>query len=258
MKKPVIGLALGGGAAKGLAHIGVLKALEENGIFVDMVSGCSSGALIGGLYCSGLTPYELEDIAINMEYKNWIDLTIPAVGVIKGKKIETMLKKLTKDKSIEDLDKKFLAVATDLNTSKRYVFESGPIYEAIRASISIPGIFEPIGKDGMVLVDGGVVDRFPVSILRDLKPDLVIGSNIAFSNLNQERINIFDVIIQSAELLTDLAMKTKELKADVVIEPDLETIGLTRFDLAKEAITFGYDATILNIVEIKKQIAMIR
>ena len=258
MRKPVIGLALGGGAAKGLAHIGVLKALEENDIFVDIVSGCSSGALVGGLYCSGLTPYELEDIAINVEYKNWIDLTVPAVGVIKGRKIEKMLKKLTRDKHIEDLDIKFLSVATNLNTSKRYVFESGPIYQAIRASIAVPGIFEPVIKDGVVLVDGGLVDRFPVSILRDLKPDLVIGSNIAFSDLNQERINIFDVIIQSVELLTDLAMKSKELDTDVLIEPDLETIGLTRFDLAKEAITIGYDATILSIVDIKKKIALYR
>ena len=89
MKKAIIGLALGAGAAKGFAHIGVLKALEENNISVDVVSGSSSGALIGGLYCSGLTPYELEELAIKVEYKNWIDLTIPKIGVIKGHKTLT-------------------------------------------------------------------------------------------------------------------------------------------------------------------------
>lgn len=256
MRRPVIGLALGGGAAKGFAHIGVLKALEENDIFVDMVSGCSSGALVGGLYCSGLTPYQLEEIAVNVEYKDWVDLTIPSVGLIKGKKLEKMIRKLSKDQNIEELDKKFLAVATNLNNSKQYVFEQGPIYQAIRASISIPGVFEPVGKDGTVLVDGAVVDRFPVSILRELNPDFIIGVNIGFTDLNQKRINMFDVVIQSVELLTDQAMKAKKLDAEIIIEPDLKTIGLTRFDLAKQAITLGYDATIANMVDIKKQISL--
>lgn len=256
MKKAIIGLALGAGAAKGFAHIGVLKALEENNISVDVVSGSSSGALIGGLYCSGLTPYELEELAIKVEYKNWIDLTIPKIGVIKGHKLEKMLKKLTDNKNIEELDKRFISVATNLNTSKKYIFETGPVYQAIRASISIPGIFEPVDLEGKSLVDGAVLDRIPVSVIRKLNPDFIIGVNIGFTDLNQEKVNIFDVIIQSVELLTDQAMKAKKLDAEVIIEPDLKSIGLTRFDLAKESIAIGYEATIAKMEEIKRQIEL--
>ena len=256
MKKPVIGLALGAGAAKGFAHIGVLKALEENDIFVDIVSGCSSGALIGGLYCSGLTPYELEDLATKVEYKDWIDITIPKMGVIKGKKIEKMIKKLTNNKNLEELDTRFISVATNLNNSKRYIFETGPVHQAVRASISIPGIFEPVNIGDMSLVDGAVLDRIPVSVLRDLNPDIIIGVNIGFTDLNQEKVNIFDIIIQSVELLTDQAMRAKKLDAEILIEPDLKTIGLTRFDLAKESIEIGYDATLAIMEDIKRQIAL--
>lgn len=252
MKRTKIGLALGSGAAKGFAHIGVLKALEESNIEVDVIAGCSAGALIGGLYCSGLTPLELEKIAIGVETKDWVDLTIPKQGVIKGKKIEKMIKKFTDNKNIEELDKEFIAVATNLKKSDRYIFDSGPLNEAIRASISIPGIFEPVRYDGMLLVDGGVLDRLPISILKDVDLDFIIGVNLGFTDLDQEKANIFDIIIQSVELLTEQAMKEKKLDAEVIIEPDLRSIGPTRFDLARESIAIGYNSTMEKIEDIKR------
>lgn len=252
MKRVKIGLALGSGSAKGFAHIGVLKALEENNIEVDIISGCSAGALIGGLYCSGLTPLQLERIATKVETKDWVDLTIPKNGVIKGKKIEKMIKKLTDNKSIEELDKQFIAVSTDLRNSQRYIFDSGPLNEAIRSSISIPGVFEPVRTDGMLLVDGAVLERVPVSILKDMDLDFIIGVNLGFTDLDQDKTNIFDVIIQSVELLTEQAMREKELDAEVTIEPNLRSIGPTRFDLANESISIGYKSTIDKIDDIRE------
>lgn len=254
MKKAKIGLALGSGSAKGFAHIGVLKALEENNIKVDVIAGCSAGALIGGLYCSGLSPLELEKVAVEIETKDWVDLTIPKKGVIKGKKIERMIRKLTNDKNIEQLDKEFIAVATNLRNSQRYIFDSGSLNDAIRASISIPGVFEPVKHDGMLLVDGAVLDRVPVSILKDMNLDFIIGVNLGFTDLDQDKANIFDIIIQSVELLTEQAMREKELDAQVIIEPNLRLIGPTRFDLAKESINIGYESTLEKIDEIKKYI----
>lgn len=256
VRRPKIGLALGAGAAKGFAHIGVLKALEEAGIDIDFVAGSSAGALVGGLYCSGITINELEDFALNIEYKDWIDLTIPKKGVIKGIKIENIIKKFTLNKNIEELEKIFLAVATNLSKSERHVFSEGPVYKAIRASIAVPGIFEPVQLENMSLVDGGVLDRVPISVLRELKPDIVIAVSLGFTDLREEEMNIFDIIIQSVELLTEQAMDSKDLDAEVVIEPDLKTIGLTRFDLSKEAIDIGYETTKENINDIKKQIKL--
>lgn len=254
MKKTKIGLALGSGAAKGFAHIGVLKALEENDIEVDVISGCSAGALIGGLYCSGLDAYELEKLATSIRTKDWVDLTIPKRGVIKGDKIEAMIRRLTSDRNIEDLDKDFISVATNLRDSKKYLFKEGSLYQAIRSSISVPGIFEPVEIDDMLLVDGAVLDRVPVSVLKQAKLDLVIAVNLGFTDLDQENTNIFDIIIQSVELLTDQAMKPKKLEAEVVIEPNLRFIGPTRFDLAVESIDIGYQATRDKIEDIKKMI----
>lgn len=254
MKKAKIGLALGSGAAKGFAHIGVLKALEENDIKVDVIAGCSAGALIGGLYCSGLSPLELQKVAVEIETKDWVDLTIPKKGVIKGKKIERMLSKLTEDKNIEQLDREFIAVATNLRKSERYVFDSGSLNDAIRASISIPGVFEPVKHDGMLLVDGAVLDRVPVSILKHRGLDFIIGVNLGFTDLDQDKANIFDIIIQSVELLTEQAMREKELDAQVIIKPNLRLIGPTRFDLAEESINIGYESTMEKVGEIKKYI----
>ena len=253
--RPTIGLALGSGAAKGFAHIGVLKALQENKIQVDAVVGCSAGALIGGLYCCDLTPKEIEELACKVEIKDWIDLTIPTLGLIRGRKVEEMMKRFTKEKNIEDLNKRFIAIATNLNTSEKYIFENGPVSKAIRSSISIPGVFEPVTLDDMTLVDGAVVDRVPLSEIKKLNLDIVIAVDLGFTVLGKDKLNILDIIIQSIELLTEQAMKTKRLDADILIEPDLKSISPSRFDLAEEAIEIGYLATLNKIEAIKNKIS---
>lgn len=258
MRRPIIGIALGSGAAKGFAHIGVLKALEEKNIHIDVVAGCSAGALIGGLYCCDLTPLEIEVLACKVETRDWIDLTIPITGIIKGRKVEKMMRKFTKEKQVENLNKKFIAVATDLSNSEKYIFNNGPVSRAIRASIAIPGIFEPVIVNDMTLVDGAVVDRVPVSEIRKLDVDIVVGVDLGFTVLNKDKTNILDIIIQSVELLTEQAMKNKHLDADILIKPDLRSISPSRFDLVEEAIEIGYKATLKKIDEIKQKIRQYR
>ncbi|RKD34391.1 patatin-like phospholipase family protein [Thermohalobacter berrensis] len=250
--KPKIGLALGSGAAKGLAHIGVLKALEENNIEIDYVAGSSIGALIGSIYCCGIDPDTIERIAMQLDRKLWVDLSVPKRGFIKGDRIEEIIKLLTKERNIEDLDKKLAIVATDLKTSKRYIFTEGPIYKAVRASISIPGIFIPLKMNNMVLVDGGVTDRLPVTVVKQMGADIVIGVDVGFSN-NQGRINhIFDVILQSIDVMSMQILSNSVTHADILIEPHLSDIRPSRFDEVEKCVKRGYNEAKKRIGDINK------
>lgn len=257
MKKPVIALALGGGAAKGFAHIGVLKALEEHGIEAEVVSGCSAGALIGGLYSAGVSAEEMQRIAERVESRDWIDLTLPTLGVVKGKKIQKMIVDIIGYKNIEDLDKKFISIATDLNSSSKYVFNKGPLHTAIRGSISFPGVFEPLIIDNMTLVDGALIEVVPTTELKALKVDLIIAVDLGTTKLDQGNVNILDVLVQTIELLTEKAQGNVETDADIVISPNLCDIGPSRFDLAKQSIDIGYSAALLKIGEIEEFLSKI-
>lgn len=251
-QKKKIGLALGSGAARGLAHIGVLKALEENNIEIDIVSGSSAGALIGAVYCCGVKSKMIENIALNIDRKLWVDLAVPKRGFIKGKKVEELVKLLTRNQNIEDLDKKLSIVATDLKTSSEYVFTKGPIYKAVRASISIPGIFEPVRYENMILVDGGVIDRVPASVVKDMGADIVIAVDVGFSG-EPGRINhIFDVILQSIDVMSRQISTDKIIAADILIEPDVSHIKPSRFDMVEECVAKGYEATMEKMEEIKR------
>lgn len=249
-----VGLALGSGSARGMAHIGVLKALEENNINIDVVAGTSIGALIGSLYCCGLDPKTIENIAIEIKKSLWMDFTVPRRGIMKGNKIEEILKLLTRGRCIEDLDKKFAAVATDLNKAQRYVFTSGPIYRAVRASISIPGIFVPVKYNNMILVDGGVTDRVPVSIVKELGADVIIAVDVGFSTQQGKISHIIDVILQSIDVMAKQILDSNKPKADVLIEPPLSHIGPSKFEKVEECSYIGYKATLEKMNEIKMAI----
>lgn len=255
MKKgPCIGVALGSGSARGLAHIGALMALEENHINIDMIAGSSSGALVGGLYLCGISPSRLGSIALQIDRKFWIDLTIPKRGFIKGEKIEEILGLLTRYRNIEELDKPFVAVATDLKKARRYVFDHGPVYKAIRASISVPGVFVPVKMNDMILVDGAVTDRVPASLLKEMGCDIVIAIDVGFG-MEQGRINhVIDVILQSIDVMARQISKNGIIEANVLIEPPLSHIGGSKFHLVEECIEIGYNSTIEKMEEIKSVI----
>ena len=180
-KKLKIGLALGSGAARGLAHIGVLKVLEENKIPIDLIAGTSIGALVGGAYAVGMSVDEMERIAMEVDWKRLgrlMDFVIPRAGFINGKKVKTFIKTLVKNKKIEELKIPFAAVATDIYTGEEVVIQQGLIVEAIRASASIPGIFTPVRNGGKILVDGGLVNPIPISVVKKMGADIIIAVNV--------------------------------------------------------------------------------
>ncbi len=176
-----IGYALGGGAARGLFHIGVLNVLEEHDVYPDVITGTSMGSIIGALYASGLKAREIKKLACSIDWKQTIrlaDIVLPTSGLIQGRRIIKLLKSILADIKFNQLKYEFACVAADMYTGEQIVLKSGSIIEAVRASISIPGIFTPVNKDGRYMVDGGLVNVVPVSVCRDMEAEYVIGVNV--------------------------------------------------------------------------------
>ena len=174
-----MGIALGGGSVRGLAHIGVLKVFDEAGIPISFVSGTSIGAVIGAAYCSGLKAEEIEKIVLSTDFKDLIDFTIPKRGLLAGIKVEKLMNMITREKNFEDLLIPLGIVATDLNKSEKVILTNGNVARAIRASIAIPPFFNPVLIEGLELVDGGLVDPVPVSVLKDMGADKIIAVDIS-------------------------------------------------------------------------------
>ena len=175
-----VGLALGSGSARGWSHIGVLQALSEAGIHIDYVAGTSIGALIGAVYAAGKID-ALEKWARQLEWKqilSFMDVGLPKSGLIDGRKIADFVRQHVHSKNIEDLAILFGAVATDLSTGREVVLRNGDVIEAVRASISLPGIFTPVERDHAFLIDGGLVNPLPVSTARDMGADFVIAVDL--------------------------------------------------------------------------------
>lgn len=178
-----IGLALGSGSARGLAHVGVIMALEAYNIPIDIIAGTSIGSVIGGLYASGATIRQLEEVALSIKKSKTlflIDPVFPHSGLISGDRIEKMLNQFgIKDKTFDDLKIPFAAVATDVESGAEVILNQGKVIDAIRASISIPGIFTPVKYQDYYLVDGGVVDPVPVDVVKMMGADIIIAVNLA-------------------------------------------------------------------------------
>lgn len=176
-----IGLALGAGAARGFAHIGVLKVLDEEKIPVDFIAGTSTGALMGAIYASGISAKEMEELVLNLDRRkttSFFTPTIPYSGLVEGKRITEFMKSIIGNPNIEDLKIPFAAIATDVLNGREVVITKGSAIEAIRASISIPGIFTPCEYNGNFLVDGGLVNPVPVSCVSDMGADFIIAVNV--------------------------------------------------------------------------------
>ena len=181
MKK--LGLALSGGFAKGLAHIGVLKVLEKNKIPIYCIAGTSMGSVIGACYAAGLKAGELESLVKNTEFEDLVDFTFPGKGLVNGKKIENFISKILSNKTFKDLKKPFAAVATNLLTGKRKIFNSGSVAKAVRASISFPVVFTPIKIGKSVYVDGGLVDPVPVDAVEKMGCSIIIASDVSSTDM---------------------------------------------------------------------------
>lgn len=251
-----VGLALGSGASRGLAHIGVIRAFEENNIHIDCISGTSMGAAIGGMYASGSDIHFLPAFLEEINEKVFFDFCLPKKGVIAGRRFEELLKLFTKNKDFEELDIKFSCVACDLLRGKGEVFTDGKLYPAIRCSVSIPGAFEPYKYRGGVYVDGAVVDRVPIQSCRDLGADVVIGVDVGYKGTpNDDPRNIIEVMLLTFDIMGWELAQTKISTADYMIMPDVTHINPYKVDNSSECISIGYETAMAEMPKIKAVLA---
>ncbi|WP_336341645.1 patatin-like phospholipase family protein [Pseudomonas atacamensis] len=280
--RPKVGLVLSGGAARGLAHIGVLKALEEQGIRIDAIAGTSMGAVVGGLYASGYKIDELEKLALSIDWQAALSDAPPRedvpfrrkqddrdflvkqklsfrddgslglpLGVIQGQNLALLLESLLAHTSdTRDFDKlpiPFRAVTTDIANGEKVVFRKGHLPQVIRASMSIPAVFAPVELDGRLLVDGGMTDNIPLDVAREMGVDIAIVVDIGTPLRNRKQLTtVVDVLNQSITLMTrrNSEEQLATLHAnDVLIQPALAAFGVTDFGKAQEMIDAGYRAT---------------
>jgi len=254
MKHPKIGLALGSGGARGFAHLGVIKVLKEQGIPIDLIAGSSMGALVGSFYGAGIEMDRLYQLSTAFRRKYFLDFTVPKMGFIAGKRVKEFIKVFTHGKNIEDLSIPIGIVATDLMTGEKVVFKQGPVAEAVRASISIPGIFVPEKYNGRVLVDGGVSDRVPVAVAKEMGADIVIAVDVSRVKQNAEITSIYDVIMQSIDIMQTEIINFREITSDIMIRPRVEKFSSRAFTNIDEIITIGEEETKQQLDQIRSVI----
>ncbi|MFH0868019.1 MAG: patatin-like phospholipase family protein [Candidatus Woesearchaeota archaeon] len=216
--RPKVGIALSGGTVRGLSHIGVLRVLERENIPIDFIAGTSIGALIGALYASGIKIDDIEQIVKTTKLRKLIDFTVPKTGFIAGKRIENYIGTIIKNKNFEDLHTKLSIIATELNRGEKFVFTEGNLTKAIRASISMPGVFEPVIDNNFIFVDGGLADPIPVDVVKKMGADIVIAIDLtlnlkqmSMSQIQKEESD-FTEFIEKKFVLTELKYLKKFLK----------------------------------------------
>lgn len=277
-RKTKIALALGGGAARGWAHIGVLRALDEAEIEVGMVAGTSIGALVGGCYLAGKLD-ELEDFARSLTMRriaSLLDLTIGGGGLLGGMRLTKRMQEHLQGLNIEDLPKPFVAVASELKSGHEVWIDSGHLITALRASYALPGIFEPVQCNNRTLIDGALVNPVPVSVCRAYEQPLVMAVNLHYdlfgrsavvkhraSNLgdplaeapkNPSRIGLTGVMVQAFNIIQDRISRARLAgdPPDLQLHPRVNDIGLSEFHRAGEAIDRGYEEARAKINELKR------
>jgi NTE family protein len=252
---PKIALVLGGGAAKGFAHIGVIKSLESHSIQPDIIVGTSAGSVVGSLYAAGYGGFELQRIALAMEEKAFSDWTLPNRGFIKGEALQNFINEAVKNRPIELLSRKLAVVATDLQSGELIVFERGNTGMAVRASSSVPGVFQPVKFNSREYVDGGLVSPVPVKTARDLGADIVIAVDISDRPKLSKLKDTIDVMMQTFTIMGGVIAGKELVFADVVVEPDISALNSANFESRNQAIIEGEKAGLLALVKLKEKIA---
>ena len=256
---PRIALVLGGGAARGFAHVGVIRVLDQEKIPIDLVVGTSVGSLIGALYAQKRDVFDLEWTAFALGRDDLIDTgvmnAIMGMGLAKGERLEKFVESKVQVKTIEALQVPFAAVATDLNWGTKVVIDRGSVAKAVHASSAVPGLFEPVSHLGKILVDGGVVDNIPISVARDRGADLVVAVDISEQVGNANITNLVDVLLQSANIMFALNAEHSKRGADVLITPDVGGVAMLDFSQKKRCMQAGMDAARAAVPRIRAAIA---
>ncbi|HEV2540650.1 MAG TPA: patatin-like phospholipase family protein [Frateuria sp.] len=254
-RKLVIGLALGGGAAKGFAHIGVIKMLEASDIHPDVVSGTSAGSVVGALYASGMDAFAMQQAAIALDQASLRDVRLFGGGLVQGRKLQDYIDAQVRQRPIERLRLPFAAVATDLASGQRTVFTRGDTGQAVRASCSVPGVFEPALIGGRRYVDGGVVSPVPVDAARQLGADFVIAVDISARSDGSLPTDMLGIVGRSVVIMGQHLGAQELARADVVVQPQVNAIGAADFEQRDRAIMEGERATLAAIPLIRARLA---
>ncbi|MDR2018100.1 MAG: patatin-like phospholipase family protein [Syntrophobacterales bacterium] len=254
---PAIALVLGGGSAKGFAHVGVIRILEQEKIPIRMIVGASVGSLIGGMYASNPDSFQLEWTAFKIDRNDILDVSIvnSKWGPVQGAKLEAFVEQTIKVKKVEDTKIPFYPVATDINTGETVTLEKGSLAKAIRASSAIPGIFVPVTFGNRTLVDGGVTDNVPCDIAKRKGADIVIAVNLSKDVKDNNITSLIDIIGQSANIMMHENSKTRLRHADVVIEPDTKGVSIFDFSQKKVLMEEGMKAARKAVPKIREVIA---
>lgn len=253
-----IAVVLGAGASKGFAHVGVLKVLESQRIPIDLIVGTSAGSFVGSLFASGIDAFGLQRMALALQKDDVIDLTLPDNGFIRGDKLEYFINKAVRQTPLERLKIPFRAVATHLQSGEEIVFATGNTGRAVRASCSIPGVFQPVRIGDKSYIDGGVVSPVAVDAARKAGADVVIAVDISTSVATTVTEGILDTILQSIDIMYAKIAKAQLQDADVVIRPQVSHIGSSDFDKRSEAIFEGEKAATLALPQIRPILERLR
>ena len=238
MKK--IGLALGGGAVLGAAHIGVLRALEELDVEISFVTGTSIGAFVGALYAFGNTSKDIEEIALKLSWMDISGIAIFESGLLSNAKLGELLGESLGDKKIEDADIPLAVIATDIVNGDKVILDKGLVAQAVMASTCIPGVFSPVKLDEKLLVDGGIVENIPIDTVKIMGADYVIGVDLNAKKTYNKPDSILDVIINSFHFTLKAAAKFQTEDANLLITPDLSKFNMVSTDQIKDLIEQGY------------------
>ena len=257
--RPKVALVLSGGAARGFAHVGVIRALEQEKIPIDLIVGTSVGSLIGAIYAHDRNSFELEWTAFTLYKDSIFDYGLftafTGMGLAKGEKLEDFVRTKIPTTNIEDLKIPYAAVATDLNLGERVVLTKGSVVKAVHASSAIPGVFEPVLHQGHLLVDGGVTDNIPIDVARELGADIVIAVDISEVVENHNITNLVDVMLQSVNIMFNENVLSHKHNADVLITPAVGKVAMLDFTQKKQCMLAGIEATQKMIPELKAKMA---
>lgn len=250
---PKIGIALGGGFARGLAHIGVLRVLHEEGVPISYIAGTSVGSIVGASYCSGVSPREMQEIAGIVRFKDFARWSLNKLGFCTNDRMNNFLCKIVKCKTFEELTTPLAVIATDFVTGEGVVFRSGPIVEAVRASCAYPGMFTPVKVNGRLLVDGMLAHAVPTTPLREMGAERVLGVYLSahWVDLNGPR-HVFDIIGQCFSIAQAKMSGMWKRDADLVIEPNVDGFAYDGFDRCRDLIRSGENSILEVLPAIKE------
>ncbi|MDP2030586.1 MAG: patatin-like phospholipase family protein [Thiobacillus sp.] len=253
-----IALVLGGGAARGFAHIGVIKALEAQGIVPSMVVGTSAGSVVGALYASGMSGFELQKLALQMEEEMVADWALPNRGVFKGEALQNFINQKVKNLPIQKMSKPLCVVATDLQSGEMMLFRRGDTGMAVRASSAVPGVFQPVEISGRDYVDGGLTSPVPAKVARAMGADFVIAVDISNVSRQNKLTGTLDVLLQTFAIMGHTISRHELEDADVVIRPKTSEVSSTDFEGRHLAILEGEKAAAAIMPELKARLARAR